>query len=108
MHTRISFLIGIVSAAVVVGLRVLVAENEQGEHFTFPGCYVPRRQGLAYGRGRGVGFLLAFLVLIPGQLASAGHRWTVGRQTVALEDRLRALLEEHQPVMQQVLLLAAS
>jgi hypothetical protein len=64
-----------------------------------------------------LGFFLAFLVLIPGRLASAWRGWWLGRQGQALEDRLRALreqyaelqgshrrlLEEHQQVMQQVL-----
>jgi hypothetical protein len=117
MRTLISFLIGIVIAAVAVGLRVLVAENGQGEHFTFLGTTFQGNMGLVTAGAVALGFLLAVLVLIPGRLASAWHGWTLGKQTLALEDRLRMLreeyaelqgshrrlLEEHQQVMQQLL-----
>jgi hypothetical protein len=117
MRTLISFLIGIIMAAVAVGLRVLVAENGQSEHFTFLGTTFQANKGLLTASAVALGFLLAVLVLIPGRLASAWQRWTLGKQAQALEDRLRALreqhaelqgshrrlLEEHQQVMQQVL-----
>jgi hypothetical protein len=37
MRALISFLVGIIMAAAVVGLGVLVAQNGQGEQFTFLG-----------------------------------------------------------------------
>jgi uncharacterized membrane protein len=117
MRTFIAFLIGIVMAAVVVGLRILVAENGQGEQFTFLGTTFQGDKGWLAAGAVALGFILAVLLLIPGRLASAWHRWTLGRQASALEDRLRVLreqhaelqgshqrlLEEHQRVMQQLL-----
>lgn len=117
MRILISFLIGIVMAAVAVGLGVLVAENGQSEHFTFLGTTFQGNKGWLTVGAVALGFLLAVLMLIPGRLSSAWHRWTLGRQALAREDRLRALreqhaelqgshrrlLEEHQRVMQQVL-----
>src|SRR5262249_24906423 len=64
-----------------------------------------------------LGFLLAFLLLIPGRLASAWRSWTAGRQAQALEERLlelrqayarlqgshRLLLDEHDRMMDQML-----
>jgi hypothetical protein len=116
MRTLISFLIGIITAAVVVGLRILVAENGQGEQFTFLGTSFQGDKGWLMAGAVALGFLLAVLLLIPGRLASAWRRWTLGRQALVLEDRLRVLreqhaelqgshrrlLEEHQRVMQQV------
>jgi hypothetical protein len=117
MRILISFLIGIVMAAVAVGLGVLVTENGQNEHFTFLGTSFQGNQGWLTVGAVVLGFLLAVLMLIPGRLSSAWHRWTLGRQALAREDRMRELreqhaelqgshrrlLEEHQRVMQQVL-----
>jgi hypothetical protein len=117
MRTLISFLIGIVVAAVVVGLGVLVAQNGQGEQFTVLGTSFQGDKGWLAVGAVALGFVLAFLVLIPGRLASAWRGWWLGRHGQVLEDRLRALreqhaelqgshrrlLEEHQRVMQQVL-----
>jgi hypothetical protein len=117
MRTLISFLIGIVTAAFVVGLRIFVDENRQGDTVMFLGTTFQGNKGFLMAGAVALGFLLAFLLFVPGRLASARHRWSLGRQTVALEERLRALreehaelqgshrrlLEEHQKVMQQVL-----
>jgi uncharacterized membrane protein len=117
MRRLISFLIGIVLAVVVVGLVVLVAQNGQGEQFTFLGTTFQGDKGWLAAGAVALGFVLAFLVLIPGRMASAWHGWWLGRRGQTLEDRLRALreehaelqgshrrlLEEHQHVMGQVL-----
>jgi uncharacterized membrane protein len=117
MRTFVSLVIGIILAAVVVGLGVLVAQNGQGEQFTFLDTSLQGDKGWLAAGAVALGFVLAFLVLIPGRLASAWRGWWLGRQTQALEDRLRVLreqyaelqgshrrlLEEHQRVMEQVL-----
>ena len=117
MRILISFIIGIVMAAVAVGLGVLVAENGQNEHFTFLGTSFQGNQGWLTVGAVALGFLLAVLMLIPGRLSSAWHRWELGREARAREERMRELreqhaelqgshrrlLEEHQRVMQQVL-----
>ena len=117
MRTFISFLVGLVTAAVVVGLGVLVAQNAQNEQFTFMGATFQGAMGWLTAGAVALGFLLAFLVLIPGRLASAWQRWMLGQRGQALENQLRelrqqhaelqgshwSLLEEHRLVMSQVL-----
>ena len=117
MRILMSFLVGIIMAAVAVGLSVLVAENSQSENFIFLGTTFQANKGWILAGAVLLGFFLAILLLIPGWLASARHRWTLRRQARSQEDRMRALreqhaelqgshrslLEEHQRVMQQVL-----
>jgi uncharacterized integral membrane protein len=117
MRILMSFLVGITIAAAAVGLGVLVAENSQSEHFMFLGTTFQGNKGWMLAGAVVSGFFLAILLLIPGRLAGARHRWTLRRQARAQEDRMRALreqhaelqgshrslLEEHQRVMQQVL-----
>ena len=117
MRILMSFLVGIIMAAVAVGLSVLVAENSQSAHFIFLGTTFQGNKGWILAGAVLLGFFLAILLLIPGRLASARHRWTLRQQARSQEDRMRALreqhaelqgshrslLEEHQRVMQQVL-----
>jgi hypothetical protein len=117
MRILMSFLVGISMAAVAVGLGVLVTENSESEHFMFLGTIFQGNKGWILAGAVVLGFLLAILLLIPGRLAGARHRWTLRRQARAQEDRMRelreqhaelqgshrSLLEEHQRVMQQVL-----
>ena len=117
MRILMSFLVGIIMAAVAVGLGVLVTENSQSVHFMFLGTTFQGNKGWILAGAVVLGFLLAILLFIPGRLAGAQHRWTLRRQARAQEDRMRALreqhaelqgshrslLEEHQRVMQQVL-----
>ena len=117
MRILMSFLVGISMAAVAVGLGVVVTENSQSEHFMFLGTTFQGNKGWILAGAVVLGFLLAILLLIPGRLAGAQHRWTLRRQARAQEDRMRALREqhaelqgshrsllaEHQRVMQQVL-----
>jgi len=117
MRTAISFLVGLITAAVVVGLGVLVAQNGQGEQFTLLGATFQGAMGWVTAGAAALGFLLAFLILIPGRLASAWQRWTLGRRGQELEEQLRvlqqqhaelqgshwSLLEEHRQVMANVL-----
>jgi hypothetical protein len=42
-----------------------------------------------------LGFLLAFLVLVPGRMASAWNNWALGQQAQALSALLQALREQH-------------
>jgi hypothetical protein len=117
MRILMSFLVGISMAAVAVGLGVVVTENSQSEHFMFLGTTFQGDKGWILAGAVVSGFLLAILLLIPGRLAAARHRWMQKRQARAQEDGMRALreqhaelqgshrslLEEHQRVMQQVL-----
>lgn len=124
MRTVISFLIGLVSAASVVALGILVAQNGQSEQLTFMGNAVQESAGWLVAGAAALGFVLAFLLLIPGRLASAWRRGSAARQAQALEGRLmrlrmglgelreqhaelqgrhQSLLEEHQQVLNHVL-----
>jgi uncharacterized integral membrane protein len=95
MRTVIAFVVGIATAAVVVGLGVLVVQNTQSEQLTFLGMTLFVDKGGVVAGAVALGFVLAVLLLLPGRLASAWHRAQVHRQTQTLEQRLVALREEH-------------
>lgn len=95
MRTVIAFFVGIATAAVVAGLGVLVVQDTQSEQFTFLGVTLSGDKGAVVAGAVVLGFVLAVLMLLPGRLASAWHRAQIQRQTRALEERLRALREEH-------------
>lgn len=95
MRTVFGFFVGIVTAAVVAGLGVLVVQDTQSEEFTFLGATLSGDKGAVLTGAVVLGFALAVLLLLPGRLASAWHRAHIQRQTRTLEERLRALREEH-------------
>jgi uncharacterized integral membrane protein len=95
MRTVIAFFVGIVTAAVVAGLGVLVVQDTQSEQLTFLGITMSAARGVVMTGAVAVGFVLAVLLLLPGRIASAWHRARIRQQTRALEERLRALREEH-------------
>jgi uncharacterized integral membrane protein len=95
MRTVIAFFVGIVTAAVAAGLWVLVVQNTQSEQFTFLGMTLSGDKGAVVAGAVALGFVLAALLLLPGRLANAWHRAHIQRQTRLLEERLRALREEH-------------
>ena len=117
MRLLLDFLIGIVTAATVAGLGILVVQNTQLEPLYVPGSAVYIPQGLAVAGTAVVGFLIAFLLLVPGRLASARRSRLLERQMQVHDAHLRALredyaqlqgghqrlVEEHQRVMDQVL-----
>jgi hypothetical protein len=94
MRVLLSFLIGIVAAAVVVSLGILVAQNGQTAQLTVLGVAVRTQMGWLIAGAVGLGFVLALLLLIPGQMARAWRGWWLGRQMVALERRFVALSEQ--------------
>ena len=91
----IAFLVGILTAAVVAALGVLVVQNAQSEQLTFLGATFSGDKGGVVAGAAAVGFILAVLLLLPGRLASAWHRAHSHRQTRTLEQRLLALGQEH-------------
>jgi uncharacterized integral membrane protein len=95
MRVVIAFFVGIVTAAVVAGLGVLVVQDSQSEQFTFLGLTLSGDKGVAVAGTVAVGFVLAVLLLLPGRIASAWHRAHMRQQTRTLEGRLRALREAH-------------
>jgi uncharacterized integral membrane protein len=117
MRLLLGFLIGVVTAAAIAGLGILVAQNTQHERLIFLGITSEVQQGLVVAGAAVWGFLIAFLLLAPGRLVSAQRGWQLGRQAKLQEAHLRALsedyaqlrgghqrlVEEHQRVMDQVL-----
>jgi uncharacterized integral membrane protein len=74
MRTVIAFFVGIVTAAVVAGLGVLVVQDTQSEQLTFLGMTLSADTGVLMAGAVVVGFVLAVLLLLPGRIASAWHR----------------------------------
>jgi hypothetical protein len=95
MRTLITFLIGLLTVATAVALGILATQNGQDAAFSFLDTTVYMPQGWAVAGSAALGFLLAYLLLIPGRLASVWRTRWLGRQTHALETKLRALQEEH-------------
>jgi hypothetical protein len=117
MRALISFLIGLLTMAAIVALGVLVVQNSQNAQLSVQGNAFQVAQGWLVAGAAAVGFLLSFLLLIPGRLASAFRSWGLSRQGQRLEQRLQSLrdeyaqlqgshqrlLEEHHHVLDQVL-----
>jgi uncharacterized integral membrane protein len=95
MRTPLSFLIGLFTVATAVALGILVVQNDQEVFFSFLGNTLQAPQGWAVAGAAALGFLLAYLLLIPGRLASIWRTWWLGRQTYTLETKLLTLQEEH-------------
>jgi uncharacterized integral membrane protein len=95
MRTPLSFLIGLLTVATAVALGILAVQNGQDASFSFLGNTFQAPQGWAVAGAAGLGFLLAYLLLIPGRLASSWRTWWLGRQTHTLETKLLTLQEEH-------------
>jgi uncharacterized integral membrane protein len=95
MRIMVAFLIGLVTAATVVALGVLVAQNGQSEQLTFLGDTLHSAAGSVVAGAAVLGFLLACLLLIPGRVATGWHRGAMSRQAQAQGGQLRALREEY-------------
>jgi uncharacterized membrane protein YciS (DUF1049 family) len=95
MRTLISFLIGLLTMAAIVALGFVVAQNDQNVHVTLQGTSIEFAQGWMVAGAAALGFLLAYLLLIPGRLASALRTASLSRQGQRLEQRLQGLREEH-------------
>ena len=122
MRTLLSSLIAILTAVSIVALSIFIAQNNQSDQFSFLGGTLQVDKGWTVASAALLGFLLAFLLLIPGRLASAWRGWTASRQAQALERRLvelreeyarlqgshRLLLAEYDRVMDQMLVPAAA
>jgi uncharacterized membrane protein YciS (DUF1049 family) len=95
MRTLISFLIGLLTMAAIVALGFVVAQNDQNVHVTLQGTSIEFAQGWMVAGAAALGFLLAYLLLIPGRLASALRSASLSRQGQRLEQRMQGLREEH-------------
>ena len=85
MRTAVTFFIGILTTTVVVGLGAGIAQNSQSQQFALLGASIQAGEGWVVAGATTLGFLLAFLLLIPGRLASAWRSGTASRQAQALE-----------------------
>ena len=95
MRVLLAFLIGLVTAAFVAAAIILVVQNGQGERLTFLGLSFSGYVGWDLAAAAGLGFILAFLLLVPGRLASAWRSVGLGKQTRQLEERLATLRQEY-------------
>ncbi|MBF6589540.1 MAG: DUF1049 domain-containing protein [Ktedonobacterales bacterium] len=95
MRALISFLIGILTAAAIAAFGLLVMQNAQSAHLNFLGTSLDGASGWMVAGAAVVGFLLAFLLLIPGRLASAIRGWSLSRQSETLERKLATLREQY-------------
>jgi hypothetical protein len=89
--------------AAIVALGFLVVDNGQNVQIALLGNSAQFAQGWTVAGAAARGFVLAFLLPIPGRLASAWQSWSLSRQGERLEERLQGLLEEHQRVLSQML-----
>src|SRR5262245_30901346 len=95
MRGFIAFLIGLVTAAFMVAMVIIVTQNDQSEQLSFLGLTFQGYVGWDLAAAAGLGFILAFLLLIPGRLASAWRLGDLSRQARALEQKMAVLREEY-------------
>lgn len=95
MRTFLPFLFGLLTMAAVVALGIVVNQNGQSAQVAFLGESLQVAQGWSIAGAAALGFILAFLLLIPGRLASAMRTGNLSRQGRSLEERLQTLREEY-------------
>lgn len=95
MRTFLPFLFGLLTMAAVVALGIVVNQNGQSAQVAFLGNSLQVAQGWGIAGAAALGFILAFLLLIPGRLASAMRTGNLSRQGHSLEERLQTLREEY-------------
>lgn len=88
MRAITSFLVGIIAALVALSLAVIVVQNSSSVDVIFLGRTYQAATGWLLLIFAGVGFVVAFLLLIPGRLASAWRSWGLSKQTHRLQDKL--------------------
>jgi uncharacterized membrane protein len=95
MRALLWFLVGLLSAVFVAAAIVLIVQNGQSEQITFLGLRFSGYVGWDIAAGAALGLILAFLLLVPGRLASAWRTAGLNRQAQQLEEKLAALREEY-------------
>lgn len=95
MRALVSFLLGILSAALVAAFGVLAAQNGQGATLAFLGNSVVGSAGELVALAALVGFVLAALLAISGRVATAGQRRTLARQLADTQERLTVMREQY-------------
>jgi hypothetical protein len=95
MRALISFFIGLLTAASLVAAIILIAQNDRIEQITFLGQRFDGYVGWDLVAAAGLGVILAFLLLIPGRLASSWRSVGLTRQARELDAKLSSLREEY-------------
>lgn len=88
MRAITGFLVGIIAALVALSLGVIVIQNSVTTDVIFLGQSYQAPTGWLLLVFTGVGFVVAFLLLIPGRLGSAWRSWALSKQTHKLQDKL--------------------
>lgn len=88
MRAVTGFLVGIIAALVALSLGVIVVQNSVSVDVIFLGNTYQAPTGWLLLIFSGVGFVVAFLLLIPGRLYSAWRSWALSKQTHRLQDKL--------------------
>ncbi|HKV84765.1 MAG TPA: LapA family protein [Ktedonobacterales bacterium] len=88
MRAITGFLVGIIAALVALSLGVIVIQNNVTTDVIFLGRLYQAPTGWLLLVFTGVGFVVAFLLLIPGRLGSAWRSWALSKQTQRLQDKL--------------------
>lgn len=90
-----TFLAAVVALVILLAMALIVLQNGQTVQLTVLNTTITAPAGLTVATAAGLGFLAAFLLLIPGWLANAWRRLALARRTRKLEANLGALREEH-------------
>lgn len=88
MRAVTAFVVGIIAALVALSLGVIVVQNSVTIDVIFLGNTYQAPGGWLLLVFAGVGFVVAFLLLIPGRLFSAWRSWALSKQTHRLQDKL--------------------
>lgn len=88
MRAVTGFLVGIIAALVALSLGVIVVQNSVSVDVIFLGNTYQAPTGWLLLIFSAVGFVVAFLLLIPGRLFSAWRSWALSKQTHRLQDKL--------------------
>lgn len=96
MRSIINFLGGIIAAIVVIIMAIFVIQNTTGQNWHFLSGNFTANMGWVAGGAFILGFALAFLVLLPGRVASSYRGWSLGRQHQRTTQELEGLRAERE------------
>lgn len=101
MRALRNFIVSILSAVIIVVLAIFAVQNLQGITTHFIGfTFRPSVWWVSIGSAA-LGFLLAFLILAPGRIASGWRARTLSREHLRREQELSVLRQEHESLVAQ-------
>jgi hypothetical protein len=103
MRTVLTFLAGVLSAAIVTAISLLATEHTRLQQVSVLGTTLHSSAAWGLAAATALGFLLALFLLLPGRVERESQLHLFQASYVRLLASYRQLLAEHQHLMQTLL-----